>query len=166
MRISRVCVAHSTMLHLCSNACSTPYLCACVCVCACVCTSIKNERPVRANERWRETVIETLGRVGDERWGGVGAPNGKTTLPALPLFSPWIEAVRFPGKHSWRGGSTPCLSFHTFRECSYATKHRVRSRMTKNKGRKVQFQWACHLRWKLFLTVHVLLVKVMYSIRK
>lgn len=113
MRISRVCVAHSTMLHLCSNVCSTPYLCACVCVCACVCMSIKNERPVRANERWRETVIETLGRVGDERWGGVGAQNGKNTLPALPLFSPWIEAVRFPGKHSWRGGSSPCLYLFT-----------------------------------------------------
>lgn len=37
----------------------------------CVCVSIKNERPACANERWRETVIETLGRTWDGS-GGVG----------------------------------------------------------------------------------------------
>lgn len=45
--------------------CSTSTVCFRMCVCTCVCVSFKNEWPACANERWREAVIETLGRMGD-----------------------------------------------------------------------------------------------------
>lgn len=53
-----------------------------------MCASLKNEWPACANERWREAVIETQGRIGDGNGCGVCSCNAweKKHTSHAPLF--------------------------------------------------------------------------------
>lgn len=82
------------------------------CLHVCTCVSVKNEWPACANERWREAVIETQGRIGDRSGCGVCSCNAQenrkhsSRTPLFPHHAPlqhglsgdtaWGEAALFP----------------------------------------------------------------------
>lgn len=120
MRISRVCVCvWYTWLCTILAQMRVPLR-----ICVYLCMSIKNERPARANERWRETVIETLGRAGDGSGGGQQMEKTHSLYSFIFIAD---QAACFPKRHSWRGECFLSLPFSSHISCCAVTLQNTQS---------------------------------------
>lgn len=110
---------------MCCSRCVRGWLRIFICVCLCAYRRIKNERPVRDNERWRETVIETLGsgrrKLGENRKGE------QRNTPCAFSFLAWMEAAGLSRERQRerRGLPTSCFVFSHIL-CLVDTLHTVR----------------------------------------
>lgn len=93
---------------------------ACAFTCVHMCANRKSEWPACANERWREAVIETQGRIGDGYGCGVcsciAQGNKKHKLPHSFISPPCSQAACSLWRRGPRGGHS--LSVVTIHVCA------------------------------------------------